>query len=95
MAYLGSVFANLVCTRLAVSGSSWMALFVTLGWLSPGVAGVTVSHSAGQTGPCHGVRFQEQREHALPRPLLHFMFVDVLLVGVGHVASPIPGGGEK
>lgn len=33
--------------------------------------------------------------HALPRSLLDFTFVDILLAGVGHVANPIPGGGEK
>lgn len=73
-----------------------MTLFVRLGWLSPGVAGVTVSHSIGQDWSLsRGVGFQEQKEHALLRSLLDFMFVDILLAGVSHMTSPVPGGGEK
>lgn len=42
-----------------------------------------------------GVGFQVQKEHALLRSLLEFMFVDILLAGVSHMTSPVPGGGEK
>lgn len=61
------------------------------GWLSPGVAGVAVSHSTGQTGPFTGVGFQEQKGHALPRSLLDFTFVDILLAGVGPICVIYPG----
>lgn len=95
MALLSSSFANPVCTWLAASSSSWMTLFVRLGWLSPGVAGVTVSHSIGQTGPFHVVLDFRSRKSMPFLGLCLILCLLIILAGVSHMTSPVPGGGEK